>query len=171
MHSLLKILFIYILAFSHSTNACIRLLNGQWKPVSLEQRTKNADLVLTANILTTAPIPELTNFYEATFEVINVLKGWELIKKIHKQNMNAVKMLEPKIVATAIGFGDPRQCFSHVEVGESYALFLSWDVSKKRLITRYDDLFGAAEKLYKRTERDILKTLGKFVFLKLIFSS
>ena len=83
--------------YLQSTHACIRLLNGQWKPVSLEQRTKNADLVLTANILATAPIPEFTNFYEATFEVINVLKGWELIKRVHRENKNAVKILEPKI--------------------------------------------------------------------------
>ena len=140
---------------------CFKTFNGQWKPVSLEERTRKADLVVTASILTTSPIPNLENFYSATFEVINILKGWELLKRIHQKKLGAVKLMEPKIIATASGFGDTRQCFSNVEVGKSYALFLSFNPRRGELLTRYDDIFGAADELFKRTERDILKTLGK----------
>ena len=141
---------------------CFLVFNRQWKPVSLEERTRKADLVVTANILSTSPIPDNRHFYEATFEVLNVLKGWDLLKKLHSQGGSGpVKFMEPKIVASAYGFGDQKLCFSHVEVGESYALFLSFDHVKRKLVAKYDDIFGAADKLWKRTERDILKTLGR----------
>ena len=149
------------LAVIPNSECCFRVFNRQWKPVSLEERTRKADLVVTANILSTAPIPHNRHFYGATFEVLNVLKGWDLLKRLHSQGSGPVKYMKPKIVASADGFGDPRLCFSHVEVGESYALFLSFNPHTKRLIARYDDIFGAADKLFKRTERDILKTLGK----------
>lgn len=162
--------FLLLLAFTAvpCSECCFIVFNGQWKPVALEERTRKADLVVTANILSTAPIPNNTHFYEATFEVLNVLKGWDLLKRLHYQGTGPVKFMEPKIIASAEGFADTRHCFSHVEVGESYALFLGFNPLTKRLIAKYDDIFGAADKLFKRTERDILKTLGKCDYLYLI---
>jgi len=164
-------LFVCLCAHIFKVDSCFIVFNKKWNPVSLEKRILKADLVVTANILSTAPHLPQPTFYKATFEVINVLKGWDLLKRIHHAKGSAVKTLEPKIIATAIGFGDPRQCLSHVEVGESYALFLSYDEQESRLLTRYDDIFGAADKLYKRTERDILQTLGMYIRLFLFLYS
>lgn len=156
-----SVLFVLTVA-SPICECCFQVFNGQWKPVSLEERTSKADLVVTANILSTSPIPNNKNFYGATFEVLNVLKGWDLLQRLKTQGSSGpVKYMEPKIVASAYGFSDPRMCFSHVEVGESYALFLSYNHETNKLLAKYDDIFGAADKLFKRTERDILETLGK----------
>lgn len=157
---LLALYFILIVQVSY-IHTCIQLLNRAWKPMTLEERTKNANLVVTAKILSTQAIPGNTDFYSATFQVLSVLKGWDLLKKLHRINSTSVKTIEPEIVATAIGFGDSRQCFSSVEKGESYALFLGYNNDTDMIVAKYDDLFGAADRLYQRTERAILATLGK----------
>lgn len=152
-----------ILQFStilHTNLACIELINRQWKRMSLEERTKRADVVLSARILSTAPIPGQKIFYAATFEVMNVLKGWELLKLLHKSKSLSIVSLGTKIVVSAKGFADSRHCFSNVEVDESYVLFLGYKRETPELVARYDDYFGAAELLYKRTERNILQSLG-----------
>ena len=157
-----------ILTTCRRTRPCIQLLNSQWVPKTLEERTKNAELVLTAKILDTftpVSIQESwypTTLYSATFEVISVLKGWEILKTLYyKKKSKSIVSLYPKIVASAIGFGDSRLCWSSVEKGEEYALFLGYKRDTSELVAKYDDLFGAAELLYKRTERDILKSLGE----------
>lgn len=157
-----------VLNFVRDTHSCIKLLNSQWKPISLEDRTKAAEVVLTAKIISTAPIEyhsiHPVKLYSATFEVITVLKGWDLLKKLYyEKKSKSIIRLYPNIIAEAIGFGDSQLCFSSVEVGESYALFLGYKRSTSELVAKYDDLFGAAELLYKRTERAILKSLGKFL--------
>lgn len=167
----LHIIVVLILIFITTTQTCIQLLN--WDKLSLHDRTKRADVVVTARILYTSPIPSQYMFYSATFEIISVLKGIELIKQLHKDKSNSILSLDPKIIASAKGFGDSRFCFSSVEVGESYALFLGIKHGKKNssneLVAKYDDIFGAAELLYKRTERDILQTLGKKLSYYFIF--
>lgn len=156
LHAVLCFVLMQVLC----TQACIKLLNGEWKRISLEERTKRAPLVVTGKILYTEKVPGHDIFYSATFEVLNVLKGWNLLKQLHKMNSTSVKALEPKIIATAVGFAN-YDCFSTVEEDESYALFLSYNSEKDTIVARYDDIFGAADRLYQRTERAILATLGK----------
>ncbi|XP_012555807.1 uncharacterized protein LOC101241166 isoform X1 [Hydra vulgaris] len=156
----LRLLWISLMLVSH-TKECIKLLNRNWKQKTPAERTKDAEFVLTAKILYTTPSPRYPQFYSATFEVLNVLKGWELIKRLHNKKSTSIISLDPKIIATANGFSDSFQlCFSSVEVGKTYALFLGYKRETYELVAKYDDLFGAAEQLYKRTEKDILESLG-----------
>ena len=153
------------LALASYTSACIMLLNGNWKQKTPAERTKDAEFVLTAKILYTTPSLNHPQFYSATFEVLNVLKGWDLIKRLHSKKSSSIISLDPKIVATANGFSDSfKLCFSSVEVGKTYALFLGYKRESYELVAKYDDLFGAAERLYKRTEKDILESLGRWGF-------
>ena len=150
-------------------NGCITLIDGTWKPLSLKERTQKADVVVTARILFTSPIPGKRLFYSATFKVLSVLKGWTVLRRLHQNKSPTINSLQPNIVANAKGFGDRRLCFSSVDIGETYVLFLGHKLNgQEELVAKYDDIFGAADLLYKRTERDILKALGKrwsnFVF-------
>lgn len=151
-------LFIILLQFVSLNDCCIHALD--WKPSPIEERTSRADLVATGKIIYTEPIDGF--FYAATFQVISVLKGWDLIQKLHREKSKAIVSLDPKIVVTALGFGSPLMCYSSVEVGESYILFLGHNPVANTLVGKYDNAFGAAEILYQRTERDILSTLGMF---------
>ena len=99
-----------LLSFEYA-ETCIKLLDG-WVPIPLEERTKKADIVLTANILYTSPIPGQRLFYAATFKVIDVLKGWELLQNLHQRKSRSIISLDPNIIASAKGFADSRSCFS-----------------------------------------------------------
>ena len=90
--------------------------------------------------------------------------------RLYKKKSKSILSLYPKIVASAIGFGDASLCWSSVEEGESYALFLGYKRSTSELVAKYDYVFGAAELLYKRTERAILKYLGKFTHFSFYFN-
>ncbi|XP_057292794.1 uncharacterized protein LOC130621510 isoform X2 [Hydractinia symbiolongicarpus] len=152
-----------ILQFStilHTNLACIYLINRKWNPMSLEERTKHANVVLSARILFTTPIPGQNIFHAATFEVMNVLKGWELLKCLHKRKSLSIVSMGSKLVVSAKGFAGRRSCYSYVEVDESYVLLLGHKRETTELVARYDDYFGAAELLYEDTERNILQSLG-----------
>ena len=143
--------------------ACISLLDNKWKPRSLETRARVAQVVVSTRTLSTFPIPTKSRarLYGATFEVLSILKGWAELEELLEKGGPAVQERD-KLIITALGFGDRRQCWSSVNVGETYILFLGINQLKGNLVAKYLGEFGAAELLYASHEDAILSSLGKW---------
>lgn len=151
-----------ILGAIATCQACITLLDNNWRPHSLETRAGVAQVVVSTRTLSTFPIPNSrARLYGATFEVLSILKGWTELEELLEKGGPAVQERD-KLVISALGFGDRRHCWSSVDVGETYILFLSINKLNGYLVAKYLGAFGAAELLYAPSEDAILLSLGKW---------
>eukprot|EP00794_Sanderia_malayensis_P003236 gene3236-3716_t len=130
-----------------SCNACISLLDNKWKPHSLETRAAVAQVVVSTRTL------------RAGTCFLSILKGRQQLKALLEKGSPSVQERD-KLVISALGFGDRRQCWSSVDVGETYILFLSINNITGYLVAKYLGAFGAAELLYGPSEDAILLSLG-----------
>ena len=60
-------------------------------------------------------------------------------------------------------FGDEVMCYSNVQEGESYILFMT--NFEGTLSAKYDDIFGAAADYNVKNEAQVLQALGKSITL------
>ena len=60
-------------------------------------------------------------------------------------------------------FGDEVMCYSNVQEGESYILFMT--NFEGALSAKYDDIFGAAADYNVKNEAQVLQALGKSITL------
>ena len=60
-------------------------------------------------------------------------------------------------------FGDSVMCYSHVQEGESYVLFLT--DFEAALSAKYDDIFGAAAAYNAKNDAEVLAALGESLHL------
>ena len=138
---------------------CILLLNG-WKPLGLERRAQLAQIVVSTRTLSKSPINGHKVLYAANFEVISILKGWNILDDLQRKRSKSVRETDRLFISVS-GFGDRRFCFSSVDVGETYILFLAYKNETDTLVAKYDDIYGASELLYGNNEETILLSLGK----------
>ena len=140
---------------------CITLLDNKWRPHTIEDRASVAEVVISTRTLSKVPIPNSRmGLYGANFEVLSILKGWAKIEELLEKGSPSVQERE-KLIVWALGFGDRRHCWSSVDVGETYILFLSVNNKTGYLVAKYLGAFGAAELLYAPSEDAILLSLGK----------
>jgi len=150
---------IYALLSVAACHGCITLLDNKWRPHTIEDRASVADVVISTKTLSTFPISRNRMLYGATFEVLSILKGWSKLEELLEKGSPSVQERD-KLRVTALGFGDRRHCWSSVDVGETYILFLSFNNKTGYLVAKYLGAFGAAELLYARSEDAILLSLG-----------
>lgn len=135
-----------------SIDACILLLNG-WEPISVIERAKLADIVISAKTLHTYKDSRetISNTYSATFQLINILKGHDIMADIPTVGDSLYNVSN---------WGDKAMCYADVETDKSYILFLT--VFDQRLSAKYDDLFGAIADYNKEDEDHIILSLGLY---------
>lgn len=142
------------------SQACITLLDNKWQPHTIEDRAAVAEVVISTRTLGKFPIPSSRmRLYGANFQVLSILKGWSKIEELLEKGSPSVQGSD-KLVVSALGFGDRRNCWSSVDVGETYILFLSVNNITGYLVAKYLGAFGAAELLYAPSEDAILLSLG-----------
>ena len=144
--------------------ACITLLDNKWRPHTIEDRAAVAEVVISTRTLSKFPIPNSRmRLYGANFEVLSILKGWSKIEELLEKGSPSVQEGE-KLTVSALGFGDRRHCWSSVDIGETYILFLSVNNVTGYLVAKYLGAFGAAELLYAPSEDAILLSLGMLYY-------
>lgn len=162
--SVAKMIFakvVTVLFTAAACQACITLLDNKWRPHTIQDRAAVAEVVLSTRTLSKFPIPNSRmRLYGATFEVLSILKGWSKIEELLEKGSPSVRGRD-KLTVSALGFGDRRHCWSSVDIGESYILFLSVNNITGYLVAKYLGEFGAAELLYAPSEDAILLSLGK----------
>ena len=75
----------------------------------LTERAGLADVVVTAKILYTSPIPGQRHFYTATFRVVNILKGFHVFQvgaAVGVKRFRFVEVTHPRDRAPGAYFGD-----------------------------------------------------------------
>ena len=133
--------------------ACILLLDG-WRPKSVAQRTRLADIVVVAHaqrVFKSARTPD-AHTYSAEFRFVSVLKGAAELATVAADD-------DGGRVYNVSNFGDRAKCYAEVERRATYVLFLT--VFERRLSAKYDDIFGAVADYYEDTEREVLEALGE----------
>ncbi len=155
---------VLVLIAATISRACITLLDNKWRPHSLETRAAVAQVVVTTRTLSKFAIRSKSRLYGANFEVLSILKGREQLRVLLEKGSPSVKEGE-KLIVSALGFGDRRHCWSSVDVGETYILFLSINNITGYLVAKYLGAFGAAELYYGPSEDAILLSLGESMFL------
>ena len=156
--------FVSVLFTAVACHGCITLLDNKWRPHTIEARASVAEVVISTRTLSKFPIPKSRmRLYGANFEVLSILKGWAKIEDLLEKGSPSVQERE-KLIISALGFGDRRHCWSSVDVGETYILFLSVNNNTGYLVAKYLGAFGAAELLYAPSEDAILLSLGKLLF-------
>ena len=155
---------VLVLIAATISRACITLLDNKWRPHSLETRAAVAQVVVTTRTLSKFAIRSKSRLYGANFEVLSILKGREELRVLLEKGSPSVKEGE-KLIVSALGFGDRRHCWSSVDVGETYILFLSINNITGYLVAKYLGAFGAAELYYGPSEDAILLSLGESLFL------
>lgn len=146
--------FILLFAIPDLTKPCIYLLNQGWKQKSVGERAKLVDVVFTGKVRRLYSLNELSQTYAADFEVLQVLKGRDIVDQvidIHSSSQLKV-----------FGFGEKRLCFSPVRPGEIHMVFAVYSPNTNvNLVARYDDIFGATSSVTKQNEDEVLNVLGK----------
>lgn len=130
---------------------CIHLLNG-WKQLSAGQRAKLVRVVLIGKVINVYKKDEISHTYPADFEVWRVLKGRNIVQEVFETH--------PSEVIRVYGFGERKQCFSPVNLGEVHMVFTVYEPESRSLVARYDDLFGATSQPTASNEEEVLQALG-----------
>ena len=92
---------------------------------------------------------------------MEIYKGSNII-----HNLTERYHLESRGLYNVSNFGDEVMCYSNVQEGESYILFMT--NFEGALSAKYDDIFGAAAGYNDRNEAQVLEALGELLGILLI---
>ena len=137
--------------FTEPTETCRILLTG-WTPISIGERTRLAEYVITGYVERTFKDQRTSaDTYSAEIYVIEILKGSDVTNGI----------------STATGtrhnisnFGNSVDCYADIDTEQTYIFFLT--MFRGSLSAKYDDIFGAVSEHTKGNENEVTEALGKF---------
>ena len=93
--------------------------------------------------------------FSAEVNFLDIYKGKNLIRNLTERYHLGIAGLY-----NVSNFGDEVMCYSKVQEGESYILFIT--NFEGALSAKYDDIFGAAADYNVKNEAQVLQALGKF---------
>ncbi|XP_022085420.1 uncharacterized protein LOC110976450 isoform X2 [Acanthaster planci] len=148
--------------------ACV-MMNGDWRPKSLENRTVLAPVVISGTVLRlrdhALTPPGGSGVYSAEVAVNEVYKGYPYFHKV--SSLTGEEADGPAKVYLIEGFGSRDRCRAEVQPNEKYIMFLTAvpmtsgrETDGMRLIARYDDIFGAAVEFDDEQEKKVHRVVG-----------